>query len=126
MTDCMFVFLWIFARDELRLDPNRLGFWAAGLEQGGEVHFSPFAEWDPLGEGAYGKVFLVPLFPPISIRGERVTKAVVKAAKKAKTAGELNLEIKVSSSSLPSFSLPSLSLTLPFPLFDLFSFPRPF
>ena len=104
---------------DYKIDANRIGFWGALPEQGGEVHFSPFAEWNPLGEGTYGKVFLVPLFPPISIRGERVTHAVVKAAKKAKTAGELNPEIEASSG-------PSLLLTPPLPLFILFSFPRPF
>ena len=104
---------------ELKLDPNRLGFWAAGLEQAGEVSFSPFAEWNPLGEGANGKVFLVPLFPPISIRGERVTQAVVKAAKKAKTAGELNPEIEASSG-------PSLLLIPPLPSLHSLLFPSSF
>ena len=101
-------------RDDYRIDANRIGFWAALPEQGGEVHFSPFAEWNPLGEGAYGKVFLVPLFPPISIRGERVTEAVVKAAKKAQTAGELNPEIEASSG-------PSLLLTPPLSSFSSLS-----
>ena len=94
--------------DDYEINPNRIGFWGALSKQKGIQHFtdfSPFAEWELVGEGAYGKVFLVPLFPPISIRGERVTEAVVKAAKKAKTAGELNLEIKVSSRGLPSLFL---------------------
>jgi hypothetical protein len=106
--------------DDYEINPNRSGFWGALSKQKGIQHFtdfSPFAEWELVGEGAYGKVFLVPLFPPISRRGKRETKAVVKAAKKSEIAGELNTEIEVSSRLpsllLPSFSLPSLSLTRP-------------
>ena len=72
------------ASDPKKINAHRLGFWGAHSGQEEGQLFSCFSEWNPLGEGAYGKVFLIPLFPPISIRGERVAEAVVKAAKEAK------------------------------------------
>ena len=75
-------------RDDVRIDAHRLGFWGADI--------SPFLEWRLVGKGGYGKVFLVPIFPPLSIRGERVTEIVIKAAIANASIGDLNPEIEVS------------------------------
>ena len=45
------------------------------------------------GEGGYSKVYLVPIFPPVAIHGERVHNVVIKAAKMAGI-GDLNVEIE--------------------------------
>ena len=76
-------------RDDVRISlHHRLGFWGADI--------SPFLEWRLVGKGGYGKVFLVPIFPPVSIRGERVTEVVIKAAIANASIGDLNSEIEVS------------------------------
>ena len=61
-------------REDLEIDPLRLEFWA--LEEGSHGH------WEFLAEGGFGKVYLVPAFPPIEgVSGARYDQVAIKAAK---------------------------------------------
>jgi serine/threonine protein kinase/ankyrin repeat protein len=61
------------ARDNLQLKKERFGFWSLGA-----VH----SDWEFIAEGGFGKVYLVPVFPPIQgIAGSQYDQVAIKAAK---------------------------------------------
>eukprot|EP01045_Picozoa_sp_COSAG04_P014025 COSAG04_NODE_1029_length_8668_cov_5.545104_3_plen_530_part_00 len=73
-------------REDLEMDPLRLEFWA--LEEGSRDH------WEYLAEGGFGKVYLVPAFPPLEgVSGARFGQVAIKAAKTG-AQDELSGEIK--------------------------------
>ena len=76
-------------RESINIAFERLIFWAHSTDGA-----APYSTWIYLAEGGFGKVFLVSnIYPPIEMDGERISKAVVKAAKLSGK-GEITKEIE--------------------------------